>query len=520
MQDTLMTAIGIFIAVILIFMFPLMEIAGKTDELSETVIELAASDFVNNVAQQGKITELEYSSLIQKINATGNTYEVEIEARILDDNPSRITTTGSSTLIGENKYYSVYTNTIIEKLQTGQDYYLKTNDYIILTIKNANTTMGSQLRSFMYQLMGQQSPIVATKISSAVLEQNEKPVVQIGTAPVIQDIPQPTPEPTPKPDEPHEDDEPPSTSLENFSWVKDYYWVNDDTEEWLTGDDYKKKKLHPGYNKSGDRKEYGVWDGSISRIRIKERDEGENADTIEMIGNSRFAGKGATWATIEGNEKLKSLEFEYNLEQGDSFRTAGVIINLSGGVEEFSTEPLKGYYISLVMYKPIEKLAYNIPNAVKNNTLDPNVFNSVVSQLYGPSTAAYTNIASFNDANKFMLSGVVWEFTYNKGNIINRRQNNGKVFESLKPIMVFDAGAEVYDKQSSHDCIRFSGKISIEATNSGYRITVDNKNTIFSEEILTNTLNLKNFGFVSEHYDHGCTKIGYCKFYNVRVTTE
>lgn len=116
MQDTVMTIIGILLAMVLLFIFPLMEISGKGDEISETVVQLATADFVNQVAMQGKITEFDYSSLVQKLYATGNTYDIEIEAKIIDDNPSRVTTAYSSSLVGENKYYSVYTNTIMEKL--------------------------------------------------------------------------------------------------------------------------------------------------------------------------------------------------------------------------------------------------------------------------------------------------------------------------------------------------------------------------------------------------------------------
>lgn len=56
MSDTLMTIIGIFIAVLLMFIFPLMEIGGKNDEIAQTVAEVAVANFVSKVAEQGKIT--------------------------------------------------------------------------------------------------------------------------------------------------------------------------------------------------------------------------------------------------------------------------------------------------------------------------------------------------------------------------------------------------------------------------------------------------------------------------------
>ena len=89
MSDTLMSIIGIFFAVILMFIFPTLEMANKSDELSQTVAQVAVTDFVNKVASKGKITELDYNELEQKLYATGNSYDIQIEVQILDDNPRR-----------------------------------------------------------------------------------------------------------------------------------------------------------------------------------------------------------------------------------------------------------------------------------------------------------------------------------------------------------------------------------------------------------------------------------------------
>ena len=125
MSDTLMAIIGILIAGILMFFFPLMMFAQKNDEISQMVVQMAVSDFVNTVTTNGEITEFDYNKLIEKINATGNNFDVQIEAQIIDDNPRRLTTTGSSDKLGEYKYYSVYTNTIMETIREEGKYELK-----------------------------------------------------------------------------------------------------------------------------------------------------------------------------------------------------------------------------------------------------------------------------------------------------------------------------------------------------------------------------------------------------------
>lgn len=171
MSDTLMTIIGIFIAVILMFIFPLVMIAGKSDEMAQTVTEVAVADFVETVTTQGKITEFDYNQLVQKLYSTGNTYDIQIEAQILDDNPRRATTTSSSSLVGEYKYYSVYTNTILDKIQKSenQEYLLKKDDYVIVTVKNTNITLGTQFKNILYNLIGKDTYTIGASSTGLVI---------------------------------------------------------------------------------------------------------------------------------------------------------------------------------------------------------------------------------------------------------------------------------------------------------------------------------------------------------------
>ena len=171
MSDTLMSIIGIFLAIIIMFVFPLMELAGKGDEVSQTVVEVAVADFVNTVATTGQITWSDYNELVQKLYSTGNSFDIQIEAQILDDNPRRATTTASSDVLGEYRYYSVYTNTILSELEKSENskYQLKNDDYIIVFVKNTNTTMGTQLKNLLYNLIGKDTYTIGTSSSALVL---------------------------------------------------------------------------------------------------------------------------------------------------------------------------------------------------------------------------------------------------------------------------------------------------------------------------------------------------------------
>ena len=174
MTDTTMTIIGIFVAVILMVIFPLVEVTGKNDDIAQTVIQIAVADFVNDVATNGKITEGDYNKLIQKIYATGNSYEVIIEAKILDENPERrtVATKGTSTEldITESQYYSIYTEEILSEVLSEQgEFLLKKDDYIKVKIKNTSLTLGTQLKGIFYKFLGKDTYNLGAEASAMVI---------------------------------------------------------------------------------------------------------------------------------------------------------------------------------------------------------------------------------------------------------------------------------------------------------------------------------------------------------------
>lgn len=89
MSDTVVTVIAIFLAAILMFIFPLMSTADRTDDISTQAIDSATTDFVDEIRATGKITQDSYDNFVQTISATGNSYEVEMEVQVLDDNPGK-----------------------------------------------------------------------------------------------------------------------------------------------------------------------------------------------------------------------------------------------------------------------------------------------------------------------------------------------------------------------------------------------------------------------------------------------
>ena len=165
MSDTFITVIAVVTVALVMFVFPLMAIANQNDDITQTSVQTLVSDFVNTCAKEGKITQNNYDNLIQKLHATGNTYSVELKVQILDDNPSK---KGQNiNVIGENIYYSEFTNTIESKLKEDSVYKMKQGDYILAKVQNTNVTFGTQLKNFMYSIMGKDT--IAIEASSSAL---------------------------------------------------------------------------------------------------------------------------------------------------------------------------------------------------------------------------------------------------------------------------------------------------------------------------------------------------------------
>ena len=173
MSDTLITVIAIGLAAILMFVFPLMTMSDRTDDVAQLSVETATADFVDTIRSTGRITPDNYSSFLQNITSTGNTYDVEIEVQVLDENPGKKTEQTQSTVIGENVYYSIYTSQILDVIapedgSTPANYNLKEGDIVSVKVRNTNQTLSQQLKNFFYTVTGNDTYTIAAESAGMV----------------------------------------------------------------------------------------------------------------------------------------------------------------------------------------------------------------------------------------------------------------------------------------------------------------------------------------------------------------
>lgn len=167
MGDTLITVIAIALAAVLMFVFPLMTMSDRTDDVSQLTVETATTEFVDDVRTTGKLSMDKYSQFVEDISATGNSYDVEMQLQVLDENPGKKTTQAEPTKIGENVYYTMYTSQILDTINPSsgvtKTLALKEGDIFSVSVRNTNTTMSQQLKNFLYSVTGNDTYVVAAE---------------------------------------------------------------------------------------------------------------------------------------------------------------------------------------------------------------------------------------------------------------------------------------------------------------------------------------------------------------------
>ncbi len=172
MGDSFVTIIAIFLAAILMFVFPLMSVSEKSDTISQLTVQTATTDFVDKVRTTGQLTLDDFDKYIQTITSTGNSFDVEMMVQVMDENIGVKTTNAEKTKIGENIYYTLYTSQLEDLLNntnnTTHRLSLKEGDRVSVTVKNTNTTIAQTLRNFFYRIAGNDTYQIAVQYAGIV----------------------------------------------------------------------------------------------------------------------------------------------------------------------------------------------------------------------------------------------------------------------------------------------------------------------------------------------------------------
>lgn len=167
MQNSTSTIIALFVAAIFLFVVPLVTLTERNDNVVQENVKLIVEEFVTDVKNTGKLTNAKLQDFENRLAATGNTYNIEMELQILDENPGKKTTQANYKKIGENVYYSEYTTQIYDKLKTG-DISLKEGDFIYVGVSNQNSTAAQTLKSSFLSFSNDGEQVITANSSGMV----------------------------------------------------------------------------------------------------------------------------------------------------------------------------------------------------------------------------------------------------------------------------------------------------------------------------------------------------------------
>lgn len=142
--DTLITIFVMLLITCIFFIFPLMMTANQNDIAAQVTLQTSMTDFVNEICNTGKLTKENYDKFIEIITGP-NTYNIEIDIKVLDENPSKKVTETYPTQIGEKVFITYYTSQIVQQLDEKKTLLLKEGDQVHISITNTNTTLLQQL---------------------------------------------------------------------------------------------------------------------------------------------------------------------------------------------------------------------------------------------------------------------------------------------------------------------------------------------------------------------------------------
>lgn len=150
-MESLSKIVAIFLACILMFLYPTYSYAQKEDQIVQTYVSDKTAEFVNAIRNSGTLTAEMYNSFTRTLINTGNAYEIKITHQhgmyypIIDD-------VGNVTGDVELKYLNTYQDDIVEELYNGiGEYKFSEGDYISISIKSTSRTLADIMQALLLQ---------------------------------------------------------------------------------------------------------------------------------------------------------------------------------------------------------------------------------------------------------------------------------------------------------------------------------------------------------------------------------
>jgi hypothetical protein len=143
--------VAIFIAIIIMFIAPLLYMAQKQDTISQTYVSNETTNFIDSIKNTGVLSAETYQAFIGKIDVTNNLYNIEIVHAHKVVEPIYYENTGLFLDDYDTYYINTYQEDILATFDEGKDYYFSQGDYISITITNRSKTMATRIMEAFYK---------------------------------------------------------------------------------------------------------------------------------------------------------------------------------------------------------------------------------------------------------------------------------------------------------------------------------------------------------------------------------
>lgn len=176
-NSTFSVIIAIAVGLIVICVIPLVTLEERVDNVAQQDVQKIVESVVTESSNTGLFTRTQYQNLENKLATTGKTYDIEIEIKILDENPGKKLAQANYTKIGENLYVGIYTTQALsqigvkvgtETVDTSNDTIVfKPGDIISLSVKSSDSA-AKDLKSNLFSFVNSDEDVVTASSSAMV----------------------------------------------------------------------------------------------------------------------------------------------------------------------------------------------------------------------------------------------------------------------------------------------------------------------------------------------------------------
>lgn len=159
--STVVAVVLIVAGVIVMFLFPLINMAKEKEETTRILAQQAVSDTLNDIQKKGKITQDDIDNLQSELNATGTVYTVSFTVSKEDENPSK-KSTGTSVTSKGDAHVLVFTTQVTDEVSITGSYELNAGDLVTISAEEKGVSTYKELvKSVLGGLLGDESSTVS-----------------------------------------------------------------------------------------------------------------------------------------------------------------------------------------------------------------------------------------------------------------------------------------------------------------------------------------------------------------------